>query len=97
MPKIRTAAENPAPLPYGARRVVTADQSAAAAGVHVATFWAGVASGRFPKPVYPAPKAPRWFLDEIEAALEATRALPCEAKAQRMARRNAAPAQQVAA
>lgn len=57
--------------------------AADAAGVSVPTFWRCVAEGRLPAPVYPAPRAPRWYLSEIRAALEATRALPAEAKARR--------------
>lgn len=97
MPKLRTERRSTPPLPAGLRRLLTAAQCASVAGVHVATFWAGVTAGRFPKPVYPAPKTPRWYLDEIESALEATRSLPSEAKARRIARRNSAPAEVVAA
>ena len=62
-------------------------QAAAAAGCSIAALWRGVASDRFPLPVYPAPRAPRWYLSEIRAALEKTRALPSEAMAARRAAR----------
>jgi hypothetical protein len=50
-------------------------------------FWRAVAGGRLPSPVYPAPRAPRWYVSEIRAALAGTRALPAEAKASRRAAR----------
>ena len=52
-----------------------------------AAFLKGVAAGRLPKPMYPAPRAPRWRLSELIDALDATRALPSEAKARRRAAR----------
>jgi predicted DNA-binding transcriptional regulator AlpA len=64
---------------------LTAPEAAEAVGLSIAAFWRGVASGRLPSPVYPAPKAPRWRRSELLTALEATRALPREAMAQRRA------------
>lgn len=64
---------------------LTAPEAAESVGLSIAAFWRGVASGRLPAPVYPAPKAPRWRRSELLAALEATRALPREAMAQRRA------------
>ncbi len=69
---------------------VTVKIAAAAAGCSIPSFWRGVAEGRLPAPVYPAPRAPRWYLSEVRAALNATRALPAEAKAARRAARLAA-------
>jgi hypothetical protein len=46
-----------------------------------------VAARRLPRPLYPLPRAPRWRRSELRAALEATRALPAEAKAARRAAR----------
>jgi hypothetical protein len=42
-----------------------------------------VASGRLPNPVYPQPRAPRWFDNELHQAVLATRMKPSEAKAAR--------------
>jgi predicted DNA-binding transcriptional regulator AlpA len=55
--------------------------------VTVATVHKQVNEGRLPAPVYVAPRAPRWFRSELIAALEATRALPREARAARRAAR----------
>jgi len=60
--------------------------------VAVATVWKQVNEGRLPAPVYAAPRAPRWFRSELIAALEATRALPREARAARRAARIASSA-----
>lgn len=68
-------------------------ESAAFCGVSLPAFWAAVRNGRLPAPVYPAPRAPRWFENELRAALEATRALPRD----QMASRRAARLAQVAA
>lgn len=54
-------------------------------GVSPATFWRMVASGRLPAPFYPSPRAPRWLASELRAAMEATRAKPREAMAERRA------------
>jgi predicted DNA-binding transcriptional regulator AlpA len=48
-------------------------------GISVPAFWRGVKDERLPKPVYPMPRAPRWFEDELLAAVEKTRAAPSEA------------------
>ena len=66
---------------------LTAKESADRTGLSLPAFWRGVAAGRLPKPIYPAPRAPRWFPSELRAALEATRAAPAEAKAARHAAR----------
>ena len=65
------------------RELLTARRAAEEVNLSQPAFWRAVAVGRLPKPVYPAPRAPRWFRDELYAALDATRALPCEAKIRR--------------
>jgi predicted DNA-binding transcriptional regulator AlpA len=65
--------------------LLSAHEAAETVALSLAGFWRGVASGRLPAPVYPAPRAPRWRRSELLAALEATRALPREAMAQRRA------------
>ena len=73
---------------------LNAKKSAALVAVSVPAWWKGVAEGRFPTPIYPAPRAPRWYPSEIRAAVELTRALPRDQKnARRLAkasRQNAA-------
>jgi predicted DNA-binding transcriptional regulator AlpA len=69
---------NPDPL-------LIAEDAAAEVGLSIPAFWRAVSSGRLPSPLYPAPRAPRWRRSELHAALEATRALPAEAKAARRA------------
>jgi predicted DNA-binding transcriptional regulator AlpA len=66
-----------------ARSLLTAREGAQAVGLSVPAFWKGVKDERLPKPVYPMPRAPRWFEDELLAALEGTRAAPSEAMAKR--------------
>ena len=56
-----------------------------------AAFAKAVAAGRLPAPLYPAPRAPRWRLSELNAAIDATRALPSEAMAQRREAKLAPP------
>jgi predicted DNA-binding transcriptional regulator AlpA len=70
--------------------MMTAESSAAEVGLSLPAFWRAVAAGRLPAPLYPAPRAPRWRRSELLGALEATRALPAEAKAARRAARLAA-------
>jgi predicted DNA-binding transcriptional regulator AlpA len=76
--------------------MLTAETAAAEVGLSLPAFWRGVAAGRLPAPLYPAPRAPRWRRSELHAALEATRALPAEAKAARRAARLAAERDQAA-
>lgn len=54
-----------------------------AGGLSNATWWRMVRDGRMPQPVYPAPRAPRWYSSEIRTALAATRMLPSRATALR--------------
>ncbi|WP_354585010.1 helix-turn-helix transcriptional regulator [Roseomonas mucosa] len=58
-------------------------------GISLPTVWRITAEGRIPRPVYLAPRMPRWRLSEVMAALETTRALPAEARAARRRRRAA--------
>lgn len=69
---------------------VPAKVAAQAAGLSIPGFWKAVAEGRLPAPVYPLPRAPRWYVSEFRTALAATRALPAEAKAERRAAKLAA-------
>lgn len=63
--------------------MLTAELAAQEVGLSLPAFWKAVASGRMPQPLYPAPRAPRWRRSELQAALEATRALPRDAMRQR--------------
>ena len=71
-------------------KLLTADAAADFVELSKPAFYAGVRKGRLPAPVYPAPRAPRWFEHELKAALEATRALPRDAMAARRASKLAA-------
>ncbi len=62
---------------------IPAEQARKIAGLSKPAFWRAVADKRLPAPVYPAPRAPRWYPSEIKARLEETRKLPVEAKAER--------------
>jgi len=62
-------------------------QAAALLNQSVPSIWRAVATGRLPLPVYPTARSPRWVPAELRAALEATRALPAEAKEARRQRR----------
>lgn len=75
------------------KRLVEAKDAAEVASLSLAAFWRSVSAGRLPKPVYPAPRAPRWYVAEIHAALEATRAVPRDAM---IARREAKLREQIA-
>src|SRR5438045_2702176 len=65
---------------------LTAKRSAIEVGLSLPAFWKAVAAGRLPQPVYPLPRAPRWFRSELREAMLATRSIPRE----QMARRRAA-------
>lgn len=65
--------------------LLTAPAAAEVVGISLAGLWRGVATGRFPAPVYPAARAPRWRRSELLAALEATRAIPRDQMALRRA------------
>jgi predicted DNA-binding transcriptional regulator AlpA len=64
-------------------RLLNAKESANTVSLSLPAFWRGVASGRLPNPVYPQPRAPRWFDNELHQAVLATRMKPSEAKAAR--------------
>ena len=70
-----------------ARPLLTAQQGAQAVGLSIPAFWKQVKERRLPAPVYPAPRAPRWFEDELVATITKTRALPADAMAARRALR----------
>jgi predicted DNA-binding transcriptional regulator AlpA len=72
--------------------LLSAESAAAEVNLALPTFYKQVAAGRFPAPVYSAPRAPRWRRSELIAALEVTRALPSEARAARRAARIASGA-----
>ena len=72
-------------MPSQTSELLTAERAAEAVGLSLAALWRAVAVGRLPAPVYPAPRAPRWYRHELHTALEATRAMPREAMAARRA------------
>ncbi|MCY4394976.1 MAG: AlpA family phage regulatory protein [Rhodospirillaceae bacterium] len=43
-------------------------------GLSRASIYVQMRKGRFPRPIYPAPNAPRWPLDEIAEYLDGLRA-----------------------
>jgi predicted DNA-binding transcriptional regulator AlpA len=79
------------PAPHDpAERPLDAETAALVAGLSLGAFWRSVAAGRMPSPVYPMPRAPRWYASEIRAAMEKTRSLPRnQAAARRLARQQA--------
>jgi hypothetical protein len=64
---------------------VDVEGAAELTGLSIPGVWKAVRSGRLPSPVYPLPRAPRWFPGELRAALLETRALPAEQAASRAA------------
>jgi predicted DNA-binding transcriptional regulator AlpA len=66
--------------------MLTVREVAGRLGIVPASVWRGVAEGRIPKPLYPAPRSPRWRWDEVAVAMERTRAMPATAM---LARREA--------
>ena len=66
-----------------ADRPLKAKEAAVEAGLSLAAFWRAVAAQRLPMPVYPLPRAPRWYRSEIRVAIQATRMMPAEAKNKR--------------
>jgi predicted DNA-binding transcriptional regulator AlpA len=63
--------------------LLTAAEAADAVGLSISALWRQVAAGRLPQPVYPTPRAPRWYAHELRDALERTRMLPRDALAMR--------------
>jgi predicted DNA-binding transcriptional regulator AlpA len=72
------------------RELVTVATLAERLDQHPSTVWRHVEDGTLPPPVYIGPRAPRWFWDEIEAAVQTRRMLPREAAARRRAARTVA-------
>lgn len=66
---------------------LSAKMAAEHAGLSLGAFWRAVTTKRLPAPVYPSPRAPRWFPSELREALQRTRAWPCDQKAARRAAR----------
>lgn len=66
------------PNPNLARRYHDVRAVADYLGVSVPTVWRGVRIGTLPKPCYPTPGAARWDMQEIEFAMNATKATPIE-------------------
>ena len=91
---MQTTEQGAAPLP---RRAMTVAEVARYLSITQQSVWAAVRAGRLPEPVYPASRSPRWFPDEIDTAIERTRAQPRDAAAARRARRNAGAPADVAA
>ena len=79
--------------------LLTAKESADFLNISIAGFWRNVCNLRLPPPVYPAPRAPRWWASELRARVNATASLPADAKAARrearLARLRAAKGQTV--
>lgn len=75
-PTTITARRRKAPLPpvpaiIGDDALLTAKEGAALARIGLSTFWKLVREGRLPPPaVRIMPKAPRWRLRDLRAALE---------------------------
>jgi len=46
---------------------LTAEESAAAVGVGLSTWWKHVRLGNFPAPVFPLPHTPRWRQSAVQA------------------------------
>lgn len=59
--------------------------SARTVGLSLAGFWRAVREKRLPQPVYPLPRAPRWYPSELREAALRTRAVPAEQAATRAA------------
>jgi predicted DNA-binding transcriptional regulator AlpA len=69
-------------------RLLDAEKSAEFCDIALPTLWVQVRTGRLPAPVYPAPRAPRWWESELREAIMLTRALPAEQAAKRRAGRD---------
>ncbi len=54
--------------------LLAARQAAPETGRALSTFWRDVKRGILPAPYYVTPRAPRWRLSELRAAVDATRA-----------------------
>ena len=49
--------------------LLTVREAAAEVGIGVTTFWKWVKLGRFPQPIRPLPRSPRWRRSEVRAAI----------------------------
>lgn len=56
--------------------LLTAVEGAAETGRALSTFWRDVKRGTLPAPYYVTPRAPRWRLSELRAAVEAAPRAP---------------------
>ncbi len=54
--------------------LLSASDAAAECGIGKSSFWAAVAAGYLPQPVYVTSKTPRWRASELRAAIEGRRA-----------------------
>ena len=52
--------------------LLMAEEAAAETGRAISTFWRDVKRGVLPAPYYVTPRAPRWRLSELRAAVDAT-------------------------
>ena len=83
MEKLAECGSGIVPLILAADPLLNVEQVSDLLGLSIPTIFKNVATGWLPRPTYPAPKAPRWRLSWIIEALEAKRALPREAMADR--------------
>jgi excisionase family DNA binding protein len=67
--------------------LLTAEELARYLNVTVPGLYKAVNSGRIPAPSYPLSRSPRWRLSEIDAALEASRSTPAQARVERRQKR----------
>jgi len=74
----------PAPVTYESEALVPTKEAARLVGLSLPAFYRAVAQGRLPAPVYPMPRAARWYPSELRAALQATRMKPAAAVEARM-------------
>jgi excisionase family DNA binding protein len=70
-------------IPVEIEPLLTAQQLADYLNITLAAVYIGINAGRLPKPFYPVSRSSRWRKSEVDAALEATRSLPSEARAER--------------
>lgn len=67
-------------VPQGGRRITNVKGVAKYLDTSIPSVWRGVKRGSLPSPFYTAPRSPRWDLNEVDAALEASRARPADAQ-----------------
>lgn len=71
----------------GKRRWMSARNTADHLDISIPSLWRGVRQGSIPAPSYPTPGTPRWDVNELDAAIAATRCLPRENLAKRRTQR----------